>query len=437
MNRILVVILVGVFSQSQLVAQAIDGNAPQDESEAYVIKVGIVTYDRSLSHRAIQDFRQELEQSGLKDHSYQEVVNLAYELKAKEVGRIEMTFILRPGQQLKQEIKSVESEAYARVQLMEANEANVTASIQTMASGKFVSRKGNASTQNNSARQVIPLNDEELFTSSSSSFTHFPNGGGLGDTRRQYVRARVATLEDFAKPETGRQQLGVPAQPPGQSPKFLVFDEQWTYLRLATPDEYNQYSMIDRIEPVLKDQARQELKRVSEICQLDENQKEKLEAALLRERVQLQRKAFALEEKTLRNPRPAGGDAKQIRTEVAELNDSLQQSHLSEGGFTNLIMRSQLNDAQLKKLERATLEGFVESLAGSDLNWSKEQSAEIQNRLKELIDESETVVLDQQVLLDALTDEFLAETLDPKQVNRFSVNRRSSDRAHYFLLNLQ
>lgn len=437
MNRILVFILVAAFSHGHLVAQAIDRNAQQDESRAYVLKVGIVTYDRTLSHRAIQDFRQELELSGKKDLRYQEVVDLAYELKAQEVGHVEMTFILRPGQQLKQEIKSVESEAFARVHLMDANETNVTASIQTMASGKFVSRKGNASTGNNSARQVIPLNDEKLFTSGSSSFTHFPNGGGLGDTRRQYVRARVAKPEDFAKPEMGRQQLRVPAQPPGQSPKFLVFDEQWTYLRLATPDEYNQYSMIDRIEPVLKDQARKELKRVSEICQLDENQTEKLEAALLRERGRLQRKAFALEEKTLRNPRPSAVESKRIRDELADLNNYLQQSHLSEGGFTNLILRSQLNDAQLKKLEKATLERFVTSLAESELNWTQEQSAEILDRLKEWADESEKAVLDQQFLLDVLTDEFLADILNPKQLRRFSFNRRSSDRAHYFLLNLQ
>ncbi len=118
---------------------------------------------------------------------------------------------------------------------MNADEDNAIASIETKASGKFVSRKGNASMQHNSARKVIPLNDEELLKSSSSSFTHFPNGGGLRDIRRSYVRERFATPEDLAKPELGREQLGVPAPPPWHFPKFLVFDEQWTYIRLATP----------------------------------------------------------------------------------------------------------------------------------------------------------------------------------------------------------
>ena len=82
------------------------------------------------------------------------------------------------------------------VQLMNADEANAIGSIQTKASGKFVSRKGNAITWHNSARQVIPLNDEDLLTASSSSFTHFPNGGGLGNKWRQYARARFAKPED-------------------------------------------------------------------------------------------------------------------------------------------------------------------------------------------------------------------------------------------------
>ena len=99
------------------------------------------------------------------------------------------------------------------VHLMNADEDNAIASIETKASGKFVSRKGNASMQHNSARKVIPLNDEELLKSSSSSFTHFPNGGGLRDIRRSYVRERFATPEDLAKPELGREQLGVPAPP--------------------------------------------------------------------------------------------------------------------------------------------------------------------------------------------------------------------------------
>ncbi len=57
--------------------------------------------------------------------------------------------------------------------------------------------------------------------------------------------------------------------------------------------------------------------------------------------------------------------------------------------------------------------------------------------LEGVISQREEILLDHQLLLDALTEEYLAQVLTQQQAKRFSMLRRASDKAHYFILNFR
>ncbi|MCA9192816.1 MAG: hypothetical protein KDB03_13665 [Planctomycetales bacterium] len=172
------------------------------------------------------------------------------------------------------------------------------------------------------------------------------------------------------------------------------------------------------------------------ICNLREDQIQKLEATFIRYRSQVQKDASALEEDALRNPRMEGEEAREFDRRLTELNGMIHQSFFTAGSLTEKVLRSQLDDEQLYELQRANLSSFVESLASSDLEWSERQSEQIRSHLEQLLSQHPSAVLDPQILLDELDSEFLTQVLDAQQIRQFESLLRTSSKVHFLLLNV-
>ncbi len=414
---------------------------PSDDPQEkfYVIETGEISYDQDVPPRKITALHKELQAGGEPAAiDYMDVVDLAYAKYAKETGRISLTFVLKVGDAATSRVTMSDTTVFAQVQLRAADEKNVKANITLQWSGKLGGARGGSGTR--LSELPIVLDDREHFVSGHGSFSYFPNGEGQGSARRRYIRARIATAGDLEQQKLNEGELQgakLLANQEDHPLRLLVLDPQWTNLRLVSPSQYNDYASIEQLPKLLEEKMERETARVRRLLVLTESQAKKLSAALLRHRSQIQKQSDNLEKEALLNPRLRDVDSRQFYNKLNEINEALHQSYFTEGSLTAAIMVSQLNDQQLQQLEQATLDEFVEALANSELEWNDLQAQQVRGHLQKVIEDSEPRILDHQLLLNALTNEFLVGVLDEHQLQRFTKLLKISDKAHYLILNAQ